>query len=55
MGASVGTIALSDDNIVDEWHIFNIKIQPQVWLVIFFTVINVMLGFAVIENLTIYF
>lgn len=53
--ASVGVVALSDDSIVDEWRIWNIKIQPQVWLAIFSTITNAMLGFALVDGLTIHF
>lgn len=54
-GASVRIIALTDNIIVDKWHLFSIKIQPQVWLAIFSTISNALLGSAVVEGLTIYF
>lgn len=52
---SIGVIALSDNSIVDQWRVWNIKLQPQVWIAIFSTITNAMLGFALIEGLTIHF
>lgn len=52
---SVWIIALSDNNTVDGWRFGNIKLQPQVWLAIFSTIINAMLGFALLEGLKIHF
>lgn len=52
---SVEVIALSDNHIVEEWKGWNIQLQPQIWLAIFSTIINAMLGFSLIEGLKIHF
>ncbi len=56
-GASVGVLIFSHDAPNGEWRVPLLKSaqQPQVWLAVFSTVANSLLGYAFAEGLAIYF
>ena len=49
-GASVGIIGFSHDSSIDKWRVGSIEVQPQVWLAVFSTIINALLGFSLIKG-----
>lgn len=54
-GASAGIVALSHDSPIDKWRVGSIEVQPQVWLAVFSTIINALLGFALTMGVNIHF
>lgn len=54
-GASIGIIAFSHNSSIDKWRVGSIAVQPQVWLAIFSTIINALLGFALTKGVSIHF
>ncbi len=48
-------LILSDGTPIDRWRVGSNKVQPQVLLSIFSTIMNALLGFALVEGLVILF
>lgn len=54
-GASVGIVALSHNSSIDKWRVGSIGVQPQVWLAVFSTIVNALLGFALTQGVYTHF
>ncbi len=51
----MGTLFLSKGDSFGSWRVQQMNLQPQVYLSIFSTVMNALMGYALVEGITIYF